>query len=70
MPFLEALGILKSYTVGGRSLVVLRDLELTVTSGEMVAIVGAALTSFTVTVIVSKSFETGEPLSVTRTVIG
>ena len=42
MPFLEALGIVKSYPVGGRSLTVLRDLELTVTAGEMVAIVGAS----------------------------
>jgi len=42
MPFLEALGIVKSYPVGGRSLIVLRDLELTVTAGEMVAIVGAS----------------------------
>jgi lipoprotein-releasing system ATP-binding protein len=42
MPFLEALGIVKSYPVGGRSLTVLRDLELTVAAGEMVAIVGAS----------------------------
>ena len=43
MPFLEALGIVKSYPVGGRSLTVLRDLELTVAAGEMVAIVGASV---------------------------
>ena len=42
MPFLEAIGIVKSYPVGGRSLTVLRDLELTVAAGEMVAIVGAS----------------------------
>jgi len=42
MPFLEASGLVKSYAVGGRSLVVLRDLELTVAAGEMVAIVGAS----------------------------
>jgi lipoprotein-releasing system ATP-binding protein len=42
MPFLEALGIVKTYAVGGRPLTVLRDLELTVAAGEMVAIVGAS----------------------------
>ena len=42
MPFLEARGIVKSYPVGGRSLTVLRDLDLTVDAGEMVAIVGAS----------------------------
>jgi lipoprotein-releasing system ATP-binding protein len=42
MPFLEAHGIVKSYPVGGRSLVVLRDLDLQVEPGEMVAIVGAS----------------------------
>jgi lipoprotein-releasing system ATP-binding protein len=42
MPFLEARGIRKSYTVGDRPLVVLRDLDLTVEAGEMVAIVGAS----------------------------
>ncbi|HJZ70095.1 MAG TPA: ABC transporter ATP-binding protein [Vicinamibacterales bacterium] len=42
MPFLEAQGIVKSYTVGGRSLIVLRDLDLAVEAGEMVAIVGAS----------------------------
>jgi lipoprotein-releasing system ATP-binding protein len=42
MPFLEARGVVKSYPVGGRSLTVLRDLDLTVDAGEMVAIVGAS----------------------------
>jgi lipoprotein-releasing system ATP-binding protein len=40
--FLEARGIVKSYSVGGRVLPVLRDLDLEVESGEMVAIVGAS----------------------------
>src|SRR5712691_3602130 len=42
MSFLEARGIVKSYAVGGRSLTVLRDLDLHVEAGEMVAIVGAS----------------------------
>ena len=42
MPFLEARGIVKSYPVGGRPLTVLRDLDLQVEAGEMVAIVGAS----------------------------
>ncbi|MCC7417976.1 MAG: ABC transporter ATP-binding protein [Acidobacteria bacterium] len=42
MSFLEARGIVKSYEVGGRRLVVLRDLDLDVEAGEMVAIVGAS----------------------------
>src|SRR5713226_1077402 len=42
MPFLEARGIVKSYPVGGRPLTVLRDLDLEVEAGEMVAIVGAS----------------------------
>jgi len=42
MPFLEARGVVKSYPVGDRSLTVLRDLDLTVEAGEMVAIVGAS----------------------------
>jgi len=41
MSFLEARGIRKTYTAGGRELVVLRDLDLSVDAGEMVAIVGA-----------------------------
>src|SRR4026209_1337514 len=42
MAFLEARGIGKTYMVGGTSLAVLRDLELQVDAGEMVAIVGAS----------------------------
>jgi lipoprotein-releasing system ATP-binding protein len=42
MPFLEARGVVKSYPVGGRSLTVLRDLDLIVEAGEMVAVVGAS----------------------------
>src|SRR5437867_5008295 len=42
MPFLEARGIGKSYPVGQTLLTVLRDLDLTVETGEMVAIVGAS----------------------------
>src|SRR5882724_11245583 len=42
MPFLEARGLVKSYPVGGRVLTVLRDLDLSVEAGEMVAIVGAS----------------------------
>ena len=42
MSFLEARGIVKSYPVGGTALTVLRELDLLVASGEMVAIVGAS----------------------------
>jgi lipoprotein-releasing system ATP-binding protein len=42
MSFLEARGVRKSYTVGGRTLSVLRDLDLSVEAGEMVAVVGAS----------------------------
>src|SRR6185312_13817134 len=42
MSFLEARAIVKSYPVGGQSLTVLRNLDLTVEAGEMVAIVGAS----------------------------
>jgi lipoprotein-releasing system ATP-binding protein len=42
MAFLVASGIVKTYTVGGRALTVLRDLELEVDAGEMIAIVGAS----------------------------
>src|SRR6202035_1339214 len=42
MSFLDARGIVKSYPVGGRPLTVLRDLDLQVEAGEMVAIVGAS----------------------------
>jgi len=40
--FLTARGVVKSYPVGGRSLTVLRQLELDVAEGEMLAIVGAS----------------------------
>jgi lipoprotein-releasing system ATP-binding protein len=42
MSFLEARGLVKSYPVGGRPLTVLRDLDLIVEAGEMIAIVGAS----------------------------
>ncbi len=42
MPLLEARGIVKSYPVGGTALTVLRDLDLQVEAGEMVAIMGAS----------------------------
>jgi lipoprotein-releasing system ATP-binding protein len=42
MALLEARGIRKSYPVGGAQLTVLRDLDLAVEVGEMVAIVGAS----------------------------
>ena len=42
MPFLEASRVRKSYVVGGQTLTVLRELDLTVEAGEMVAIVGAS----------------------------
>jgi lipoprotein-releasing system ATP-binding protein len=42
MLLVVARGVVKSYPVGGSSLVVLRDLDLDVESGEMVAIVGAS----------------------------
>jgi len=42
MPFVVASGIVKSYTVAGRRLDVLRDLDLAVDRGEMVAVVGAS----------------------------
>src|SRR6476660_1725391 len=42
MSFLEARGIVKRYAVGGNGLTVLRDLDLTVDAGEMVAIMGAS----------------------------
>jgi len=42
MSFLEARGIRKSYTAGTTVLTVLRDLDLTVEVGEMVAVVGAS----------------------------
>jgi lipoprotein-releasing system ATP-binding protein len=42
MSFLEARGLRKSYVAGGKTLTVLRDLDLSVEAGEMVAIVGAS----------------------------
>lgn len=42
MPFLEAHGLVKNYTHGGRTLAILRDLELSLDVGEMVAVVGAS----------------------------
>jgi len=42
MPFLEAHAVTKSYTVGSQRLMVLRDLELAVDAGEMIAVVGAS----------------------------
>jgi lipoprotein-releasing system ATP-binding protein len=42
MSFLDARGIVKTYQVGGTSLTVLRDLDVEVAAGEMVAIVGAS----------------------------
>jgi lipoprotein-releasing system ATP-binding protein len=42
MTFLEARGIRKAFVVGGTTLSVLRDLDLSVEAGEMVAIVGAS----------------------------
>ena len=42
MAFLEARGLVKTYTVGGVLLTVLRDLDLSVEAGEMVAVVGAS----------------------------
>src|SRR5918996_1424317 len=42
MSFLEARGIVKRYVVGNTTLTVLRDLDLTVEVGEMVAIMGAS----------------------------
>jgi len=42
MAFLVARNVVKSYSVGGRSLAVLRHLDLEVAEGEMLAIVGAS----------------------------
>jgi len=42
MPFIDARGLVKSYMVGQSRLTVLRDLDLAVEAGEMVAIVGAS----------------------------
>jgi lipoprotein-releasing system ATP-binding protein len=42
VPFIEVTSLAKSYPVGGTRLSILRDLNLTVEQGEMVAIVGAS----------------------------
>jgi len=42
MPLVEARGVRKTYVAAGRPLTVLRDLDLAVEPGEMVAIVGAS----------------------------
>jgi lipoprotein-releasing system ATP-binding protein len=42
VPFLEVSGLTKSYTMGGARVSVLRNLDITVERGEMVAIVGAS----------------------------
>jgi lipoprotein-releasing system ATP-binding protein len=42
MSFVEVSGLVKSYPVSGRPLTVLRDLDLSIERGEMVAIVGAS----------------------------
>jgi lipoprotein-releasing system ATP-binding protein len=41
-PFVSARGIVKSYDVSGTALTILRDLDLEVAAGEMVAIIGAS----------------------------
>ena len=42
MPFVDVQALSKSYTAGGRELPVLRDLDLAVETGEMVAVVGSS----------------------------
>ena len=42
MPFLEVSGLSKSYQMGGATVSVLRDLDIVVEGGEMIAIVGAS----------------------------
>jgi lipoprotein-releasing system ATP-binding protein len=42
MPLIDARDVVKRYEAGGRTLTVLRDLDLQVAPGEMVAIVGAS----------------------------
>jgi lipoprotein-releasing system ATP-binding protein len=42
MPFIQITALSKSYEVGGRRLPVLKDLELALERGEMVAVVGAS----------------------------
>src|SRR5712671_514227 len=41
-PLISARGIVKSYDVSGTALTILRDLDLEVAAGEMVAIIGAS----------------------------
>ena len=42
MPFIEVSGLSKSYQMGGATVSVLRDLDIVVERGEMIAIVGAS----------------------------
>jgi lipoprotein-releasing system ATP-binding protein len=42
MPLIEAIGVSKSYPVGAGQVTVLRELEIAVEKGEMVAVVGAS----------------------------
>jgi len=42
MPFIQATGIVKAYVDAGKVLTVLRDLDIDVDAGEMVAVVGAS----------------------------
>jgi lipoprotein-releasing system ATP-binding protein len=42
MPFIEVTGLSKSYEMGGTRVSVLRDLDVSVARGEMVAVVGAS----------------------------
>jgi len=42
MAYIQVSGLTKSYTVGANRLTVLRDLDLTIERGEMVAVVGAS----------------------------
>ena len=42
MAFLEARGLVKNYTHGGRTLNILRGLDVSVEAGEMVAVIGAS----------------------------
>src|SRR6187397_3138906 len=42
MPFISVSGLSKSYVVGEKPLTVLKDLDLTLERGEMVAVVGAS----------------------------
>jgi lipoprotein-releasing system ATP-binding protein len=42
MPFIDARGIVKSYVDAGKELTVLRDLDMQVEAGEMLAVIGAS----------------------------